>query len=91
MIDVFIRPADKDVIVTVAQVMLSVSLKAVIQEVMCDDRRPRLVLMGGSYNTAFNSAVEGRNLAVALTGINSLAPIRVWAGTKNSRPVDFLQ
>ena len=52
MIDVFIRPADKDVIVTVAQVMLSVSLKAVIQEVMCDDRRPRLVLMGGSYNTA---------------------------------------
>ena len=91
MIDVFIRPADKDVIVTVAQVMLSVSLKAVIQEVTCDDRCPCLVLMGGSYNTAFNSAVEGRNLAVVLTGINSLTPRWVWAGTKNSHPVDFLQ
>jgi hypothetical protein len=27
----------------------------------------------------------------SLNAVNSLTPIRVWAGTKNSRPVNFLQ
>ena len=74
--------------------MLSVSLKAVIQEVTCDNRCPRLVLMGERTRPKLKGEeelVKGQNLAVALTGINSLTPVSVRAGMKNSRPVDFLQ